>query len=147
MGRLDPNELEAFEAAFQRQMARSYSWDLWGAAWLIHDGGESDDGFEYFRRWLISKGRRVFEHVTADPDSLGDILATNSRDALEFEAFAYVAGDVWSEKTGRDAGEMPRPSVAALPAEPSGVPFEEDRNKLAGRYPRIWRLFGTQPLG
>jgi hypothetical protein len=57
---LTPSEIEAFERAFQRQQRRAYSWDLWRAAHVLN-GGASDDGFEYFQRWLISKGRKVFE--------------------------------------------------------------------------------------
>jgi hypothetical protein len=59
-------EIEAFERAFHEQQRRAYSWDLWGAAYVMN-GGASDDGFEYFQRWLISKGRDVFEAAIADP--------------------------------------------------------------------------------
>src|SRR5688572_27091927 len=74
LGALTPAEIAAFEAAFQRAQQRAYSWDLWGAAYLIN-GGASDDGFEYFRRWLISRGRAVFEAALADPEQLADMLA------------------------------------------------------------------------
>ena len=47
------NECDLFEAAFRRYLNEAYTWDLWGAADVIH-GGCSDDGFEYFRRWLVS---------------------------------------------------------------------------------------------
>jgi hypothetical protein len=43
--------------------------DQWGAAYLAN-GGCSDDGFDYFRGWLIGQGRKVYETVLADPDSL-----------------------------------------------------------------------------
>ena len=36
----------------------------------------------------------------ADPDSLADILVANVEGVLEFEDFAYVARQVWGEKTG-----------------------------------------------
>src|SRR5688500_13176599 len=48
-------QIEEFDRVFQQKMRESYRWDLWGAAYVIH-GGASDDGFEYFRRWLISRG-------------------------------------------------------------------------------------------
>ena len=50
-------EIISFEAAFRRYLNKAYTWDLWGAAYVIH-GGCSDDGFEYFRRWLVSRGTR-----------------------------------------------------------------------------------------
>ena len=49
---LTPAEIEAFERTFHQQQRQAYSWDLWGAAYIMN-GGASDDGFEYFQRWLI----------------------------------------------------------------------------------------------
>jgi hypothetical protein len=49
----------------------SYRWDLWGAAYLIN-GGCSDDGFDYFRGWLLGQGQALWEAALADPDSLAD---------------------------------------------------------------------------
>lgn len=147
LGKLSIDEVEAFEAAFGRQLARSYSWDLWGVAYVVH-GGASDDGFEYFRRWLISKGQRVYEKVLADPDGLADILVPEIAGVLEFEGFAYVARDVWSEKTGRRGSEMPNSAeVIYLGLSPSGTRFDEDPAYLAKRYPKLWQRFGTKPLG
>lgn len=146
MNELPSEEIEAFEAAFWRQMNRAYTWDLWGAAYVAH-GGASDDGFEYFRRWLISKGRGVFERVLANPDDLADVLVADVEGVLEFEEFAYVAGEVWTQKTGRSIDEFASMAGGALPgSEPQGTPFEEDAAQLASRYPKLWRRFGENPL-
>lgn len=144
LSRLSPEEIEAFDAAFWRQMSRSYTWDLWGAAYIVH-GGASDDGFEYFRRWLISKGRAVFEAALADPDSLADMLVADIDGVLEFEEFGYVASEAWAKRTGKSEDEF-RSSIAYA-SEPSGVPFEEDDDHLAARFPKLWRRFGDSPLG
>jgi hypothetical protein len=149
LGELTPPEIEEFERAFHRQQESAYSWDLWGAAYVLH-GGASDDGFEYFQRWLISKGRATFERVLADPDSLALSLAPDTQGVCEFEEFAYVAAEVWAEKTGMDPWKDPDgrfPHTGASPAsEPSGTPFEEDGAYLAKRYPRLWARFGASPL-
>ena len=87
LGKLPIDEIEAYESAFDALMKRSYSWDLWGAAYVVH-GGASDDSFEYFRCWLISKGQGIFEKVMADPDGLVDMLAPKIAGVLEFEEFA-----------------------------------------------------------
>lgn len=140
-------EIEAFERRFQREQRRAYTWDLWGAAYLIN-GGASDDGFEYFQRWLISRGRAVFETAIAHPDSLGDALAPGTRD-YEFEEFATVASTAWAEKTGIVPWSDPQaryPYRSIPPAsEPAGVPFKEDDVYLAKRYPKLWARFGTSP--
>jgi hypothetical protein len=66
---LGPTGILAFQAIWDQLMDESYRWDLWGAAYLAN-GGCSDDGFDYFRGWLIGQGRKVYETVLADPDSL-----------------------------------------------------------------------------
>lgn len=150
LDKLSPEEILAFELAFYRQMTRAYDLDLWGAAYVVN-GGVADDGFEYFRRWLISRGRTIFEETLADPDSLADRLPRDAEGPAEFEEFSYVAMDVWSRKTGRsldDFGALTVDAMAAMTdAEPSGEPFEEDEDALAARYPRLWARFGENPLG
>ena len=66
---LSLEEIISFEAAFRRYLNEAYNWDLWGAAYVVN-GGCSDDGFEYFRRWLVSRGRDVYEIAITSPDSL-----------------------------------------------------------------------------
>jgi hypothetical protein len=143
--KLPAQEIEAFERTFHEQQKRAYSWDLWGAAYIMN-GGASDDGFEYFQRWLISAGRKTFEAALADPDSLAGVAEQGSADGFDFELFAYVAGDVWREKTGIDPSTDPQgrfPYTGAPPApQPSGIPFEEDPDHLAKRYPKLWTKFG-----
>jgi hypothetical protein len=142
---LSVEEVEQFESTFDAQLQRSYSWDLWGAAYLVH-GGASDDEFEYFRCWLISKGRAVFEKVRVDPDSLADLLAPNTQGVLQFEPFAYVARKVWGEKVGRPAREMPNATPMMYFRAPAGTKFAEDAASLARRYSKLWRRFGSHPL-
>ena len=48
LSRQSASRIADFERLFDDTMHQSYSWDLWGAAYLIN-GGASDDGFEYFR--------------------------------------------------------------------------------------------------
>lgn len=84
----------------------------------------------------------------ADPDSLADMLAPKVEGVLEFEEFAYVARQVWGEKTGRPGGDMPDAANMIYPGrEPSGTKFDDDAAHLAKRYPKLWRRFGTNPLG
>ena len=144
---LSMNEVLAFHDAFERQMQRAYTWDLWAVVYIAH-GGASDDGFDYFRRWLISKGRAVFEQVVAQPDRLAEVLAADSEGVLEFEEISAVATEVWARKSGRTQDEMPMPAAATLPgATPVGERFEEDPAALAARFPRTWARFGEAPLG
>lgn len=143
---LPAEEIDAYETALEAQLQKSYSWDLWGAAYVIH-GGASDDSFVYFRLWLISKGNRIFAEVLANPDVLADLLVAEALGVLEFEEFLYVAREIWGEKTGKDPGEMPSATAAIYLTEPSGQEFNDDADHLSQRYPKLWRRFGNHPLG
>ena len=79
-------------------MAQSYRIELWGAAYLLN-GGCSDDCFEYFRGWLITQGRAVYEAVLADPDSLADV--DNLTD-VECEQATHMTADAYRMATGFD---------------------------------------------
>ena len=146
---LSPEELISFEVAFRHFLNRSYTWDLWGAAYVIH-GGCSDDGFEYFRRWLVSRGRDAYEAALADPDSLAqlDLEPTGPFGIWEFEEFYYVALDVFEEKGGEgDIRDHSDPEAGLGADGPAGEPFEDDEDHLQRRYPRLWKRFGEDPLG
>jgi hypothetical protein len=144
---LTAEEVIAFRNAFEAQLERAYSWDLWAVAYVAH-GGASDDGFEYFRRWMVSKGRASFERLLTRPDDLADMLVDEVEGGLEFEEILCVADEVWSEKTGLDPAEMPVDLVSMTAGrEPRGVPFEDDPEHLESRIPKTWARFGAHPLG
>ena len=63
-----------FEHHMAALLVASYTWKLWGAAYLIN-GGCSDDGFDYFRGWLITQGQSVFDSALTDADSLAVVPA------------------------------------------------------------------------
>jgi Protein of unknown function (DUF4240) len=148
LAKLSAAEIVAFELAFGRKLVASYTWELWGAAYVVH-GGCSDDGFEYFRRWLISKGRKVFDIVLANPDSLANFDGSTVEGYYEFEEFASAAPNAWQAKTGKDpyqSDEFPFASGETAGNDPSGVQFDDDADYLAKAYPKLWAKFGEDPL-
>ncbi|MYW62487.1 DUF4240 domain-containing protein [Streptomyces sp. SID8379] len=86
-------------------MAASYLAPLWAAAYQIN-GGCSDDGFDYFRGWLIAQGRATFEQVINDPDSLADLPAVKQAAAkgwdLEGEAILPIVWNAYRAATGSE---------------------------------------------
>jgi hypothetical protein len=102
-------EIVAAGHALQELMVGSYRTPLWAAAYVVN-GGCSNDGFDYFRGWLIVQGREVFEHVVADPDALADLPVIHaqapSEAYLECEDTLYIASRAHRAATGvasRDA--------------------------------------------
>ena len=73
---------------------------MWCAGYLMN-GGCSDDGFEYFRLWVISRGRAVFEKAKINSDS----LVTEDEDNMEFyefESLWYVGLKAFEKVTGKE---------------------------------------------
>jgi hypothetical protein len=133
---LEPLEIVAFDRILSEYHHRAYSWDLWGAAYII-GGGCSDDGFMDFRGWLISKGEKAFEAALLDPESLADII-TEDDDDCQVEGYQYIGSQVWEKKTGRPGDEFPRHAFERR-ADPVGAEWEED--DLENRFPKLCEKF------
>jgi hypothetical protein len=141
-------EIISFEVAFRRYLNQAYTWDLCGAAYVIH-GSCSDDSAEYFLRWLVSRGRGVYEAALAVPDSLADLDGRlGPHWVWEFEVIYYVAKRVFEERGGEgDVRDYSEPEAGLAGAGPSGEPFDDDEEHLKRRYPKLWQRFGAKPLG
>ena len=128
-----PDDVAAFQNKYDELLARACRWDLWGAA-LVINGGCSDDGFRYFRDWLISEGEAVFEAALADPDGLADVAQD---EAVRTRIVRLRRPEVYEQLT--DA-PLPRGSVTD-PASPAGQEWNED--DLPALFPRLARRFAA----
>jgi len=77
----------------------SYNQALWAVAYTVM-GGCSNDGFDYFRYWLVSLGENTYISALANADSLCD--AFDDCDYPENEGIAYIPMDVYEEKFNND---------------------------------------------
>jgi hypothetical protein len=130
---LDAAEIQSFQRTYDRMLLRAYRWDLWGAAYLMNLGGCSDDGFRYFRDWLISEGRAAYERALDDPDSLADMPA---RGVFELESFGHAAREAYAEHTDAEL----ECDGTGIGTEPEGREWDPDDlpallPRLAARYP------------
>lgn len=98
--KLNPQEMIGFRLRTDKLLFDSYNPELWCAAYIV-SGGCSDGGFEYFRCWLISRGKEVFYGVKANPDSLIEQVV-EGKESYEFEGFWYVAMNAFKNSTGED---------------------------------------------
>ncbi|MEM7244157.1 MAG: DUF4240 domain-containing protein [Acidobacteriota bacterium] len=117
---LEPVELVAFRLRLDEHLNDAYRWDLWAAAFLI-EGGCSDDGFLYFRAWLVLQGRERFEAALADPESLADWIETAVR--TDCESLLYLPIEVFEKNTGQG---FPHDHLPRSPSDPEGEPWDED---------------------
>jgi hypothetical protein len=126
-------ELQSFQNHYDSLIARAYRWDLRGAAYIIN-GGCSDDGFRYFRDWLISEGEEVYQAALADPESLARLRRIP---LAENQFFGYVALELFGEAGD---GELKR-DMFAEQAEPAGQPWEEDA--VYDLFPKLSAKYGS----
>lgn len=138
--RLSPEELIAYDVRFWDYHSLAYRWDLWAVAYWLH-AGCSDDGFIDFRSCLISLGREWFFQVLNDPDSLTDLIDRPDFPFMQAEGFQYLAGKVYTEKTGYDA--MPdMPGERYGPSKPKGRRIDHDNDELMRkRFPKLVARF------
>lgn len=138
------DEILAAHQALWGLMADSYRSPLWAAAYVIN-GGCSDDGFEYFRGWLIPQGRQVYERTVADPDTLADLPVIQAKAPrtwpMECEDTLRIALEAYRAATGEEF--PPRTfTIRYLELDPAWDFNFDDRTEMTRRLPRLTALFG-----
>jgi hypothetical protein len=129
-----PEEILAFQRHMSQRYLESYTWQLRGAAYLIHDGCP-DDTFDYFRSWLIGCGRDVFLAAMENPDSLADFATPEAIDDL-----LYAVGErTYKKVTGQDP---PADGLKRLQLK-KDLDFR-DPDDMARVYPRLFARFGGE---
>jgi hypothetical protein len=132
--RLKAAEIAAFRRFFDDRMAESYRRELWAVASIAH-GGCSDDGFDYFRAWLIGQGHEYYEAALADPERAADRIHPD--DVAENEALLHSADEAYEHETGK---ELP-PSPDRTPPQLVGAEWTPD--DLPELYPALSARFDT----
>jgi hypothetical protein len=136
--KLSPEQIVAFDKIFSQLKAESYRNELWAAAYIIQ-GGCSDDGFEYFRCWLIAQGQKVYEEALLDPETLADAIDYDEEEREEVldvvgNDMVGIAWRAYQAITGKD-----------MPAHPvrlvlKGPKWDED--DVGSLYPKLHARFG-----
>ncbi|GAA1536441.1 DUF4240 domain-containing protein [Dactylosporangium maewongense] len=134
----------AFDLRYAVLDAESYDWNLWGAAYLMR-GGCSDDAFDYFRGWLVTQGRSIWERALRDPDTLAELGIDPDDDFLLCESMLSVGRAAFDEDADFfDAVDAAR---AELPADTFNGPLlgddfdHEDDDAVHARYPRLAEIY------
>ncbi|WP_328673651.1 DUF4240 domain-containing protein [Streptomyces sp. NBC_00328] len=141
-------EIVAAQQVLWGLMADSYTNPLWAAAYVIN-GGCSDDGFDYFRGWLIAQGRDAFERVVADPDALAELAVVRASAGdghdLECEEALSIVWNAHISATGKhlpdDAFTIRYPEL-----DPTWNFDFGDHSELTRRLPRLAALY-LEPTG
>lgn len=126
-----PSELKRFQKLVLTYQNQLNHWDIWALAYIVRRGC-GDDCFDYFRLWVVSKGKEVFEAVKNN-DSIKFRKIFADEDPT-FEEFEYLTEEIYEEITDK---EMKQPSVRA-----SKIKGEEwDEDKICDDYPELCKIF------
>ena len=139
LDKLTAPDIIAFQQELDVLMDRLFHWDLWGAAYIMNFGC-SDDGFEYWRAWLIAQGQHICEQAIADPESLADAkLSYGEPGQFECESLMYMPAEALDDQSN---DEMPRAS--GRPTDPAGEMWEEESDDLEKKFPKLWKKFSEE---
>lgn len=128
-----------FQVQLEIQAGRVRTRDHWAVAYIAQ-GGCSDDGFEYFRMWLIAQGREYVDAAVLSPARAADRIQPG--DMAECEELDYAAAQAWEARNGT---EFPYDRVDALvptrDADVADEPWSED--EVEQLFPELARRFAT----
>ncbi|HBN76796.1 MAG TPA: hypothetical protein DD473_13445 [Planctomycetaceae bacterium] len=133
---LDGDEIVEWNHIFDQLAKDAYTCDQIAACILIN-GGAGDDGFYYYRCWLIGMGQEVYENALANPDSLVDVVSAD--DVAEAEIYA-AAHRAWMVVTGN-------PDTAPYPSRNEQTELKgqdwniDDEAEVTKRMPRLSKMF------
>jgi hypothetical protein len=128
-------DLITFTNRWRQLRGEANTWALWGAAYII-EGGCSDDGFTYFRDWLIAKGPDRYKPAMADPESLIDVDRDEEQGHYGEDVY-FVAIALFEERTG----EKDIPALFQENFETTGTQWDEEGDDLERMFPRLWAKF------
>lgn len=136
IGKLSLPEMIGFKLRTDELLAETYTSKMWCAAYVMR-GGCSDDAFEYFRNWLISRGKDVYKQAKENPDNLVSQIEEGLNE-YEFEGFTYVAGSAFEKKTGKDIYDYIQTDSNAKYPEIDFNWEEENPDSMKALCPRLY---------
>lgn len=131
--KITPDDIILFGNRFRYFRGQAYTWELWGAIYIIH-GGCGDDSFNDFREWVIGQGKDFYYKTINDPESLVEI-DTEQID-IDWEGLGYVYSTVFEEMTGQEMEYLLEENK-----EITGVEWEEDNDDLKNMFPRLYEKY------
>jgi hypothetical protein len=136
---LDPDTVLDFARHFETRFNRAFTWDLWAAADIML-GGADEDSFDFFRCWLIGRGRHVFEGALHSPDDLAFLAREfDPEEDGDAEDLGYAADEAYEQLTAVRLPDLELPA----PESPEGErPDFDDEQAMAARFPQLWARFG-----
>lgn len=124
-------EMRNFDKWLLTKTGELNNWDIWALAYIVRRGC-GDDAFDYFKAWVVSKGKDVFETVKQMDTTKLPTLFTEDP---QLEELYYLAGEVFESRTS-DIYVLPRVKQSKL----TGKQWKEEELRIV--YPELCNVFG-----
>ncbi len=152
LSRKSVKDIVMFDSIFNENYHKSYTSDLWAAAYIVM-GGCSDDCFDYFRAWVLYLGKDMYAAALENPETLLPYfkLLEEQEEIPQLEELLSAACMAYEEKTGLDDEEyfkLYEQLVKDDYLEPE-IEFdwnEDDEEGLRNKFPLLWNTYGKNPL-
>lgn len=122
-------EIRTFQKILFQCLSRAYTWGHWALAYISRNGC-SDDEFDYFRAWLVTKGKDSFLKAIDDLESAADLIDQDP----QCEGLLYAAEHAFENKSGDPLGYFNR-----KPPKLTGPKWSEDQ--LPKMFPSLCSRF------
>jgi len=123
-------EIKKFQKILLEQTNELEHWDVWALAYIVRDGC-GDDEFDYFKAWVISKGKDAFENIK---NMKIEKIKNLFKEDPQCEELMYVAQEAYFNKKYED---MPIPRVKSQ--QMKGKEWNE--NSICETYLEVCKMF------
>lgn len=138
---LDLDEIISFKNILLQKLVDAYVFPLLAANFVI-SSYVSDDGFQEFRAWLVSKGNLTFHSAIDNPETIADWLDKEDVDEIEGNEILYIADEAYVELGGEE-DEFYR--KINFPPEPNiDMTWPENKSEFQRQYPKLVAKFWNQ---
>ena len=115
-----------------------HSSETWAVGHIV-SGNLSDDGFHYFKPWIVLQGEEFYRAFLSSPSKA--MLGVEQATQIEFEEMLLLAEEVFSEQ-GWSLERLEKFKAPVLPE----LNLEWETEELPARYPDLWAKFIGKPL-
>jgi hypothetical protein len=140
-----PEEITNFEIVLRKKLIEANDYKILAANKIV-DNYVSDDGFLYFRFWLISLGQETFEKTLSNPDYLAGVVRKGV--VPDFEYLLYAPTQAYINRTGKQEEDDSFPRSVAFA---QGLNYDFGGPAITGKdwkdyelpklYPKLWEKF------
>lgn len=131
-------DLAEFDKYFSLNMRKAFTWNVWGAAFVMA-GCNSEDAFIEFRSWLISRGQKDFDRALESADSIADFRDIPMLNQLYYpylDDYDLIAGIIFEERNNQELDFVPSGAL-----QPKGKRFKDKPKFLKNQYPKLFAKY------